>query len=313
MNYALLIPIISNFILNFLVKKKVINYNSTYGNIILTAVLIIVIATKYIKDEDTRYAEESSEENTIDENMAYAYPLILSIFLLLIYVIIKYSGSYKDIILKILFFASITTSLINIIPINKYIIIALVLLYFIVDHNTKGKYPETKLYLNNLIAILIAISSMKIMNINNVKTSIILLVGLFLFDIFWVFGSKKIFDSFSNSDVNKFNSKKVSVMETVASNVDAPILLKYFADRGTPMILGLGDIIIPGLFIKTLFSLENKAYYNTSIITYIFGLVSALYASLTFKQGQPALLYIVPAVIIPTVIRAYFSGENIFK
>jgi minor histocompatibility antigen H13 len=64
----------------------------------------------------------------------------------------------------------------------------------------------------------------------------ILLSGLFLYDIFWVFGTE--------------------VMVSVAKNFDAPIkviwprdIIAYFVDtnvKTTFAMLGLGDIVIPG-------------------------------------------------------------------
>jgi len=315
----IIIPIVVNFILNYLVKNKILPGDVYFVNIIITAVLIIIIGTKYLDKPDMSLfnnVDDNVNGNVIDEKMAYYYPLILSVSLLTIYFIIKYAGSYKRIILKVLFFISITSSLINILPFDKTFIFLLSLLWFMFDYNTSNQHQELKIYINNVIAILVALSSMKMMDITNTKTAIILLIGLFLFDIFWVFGSKKIIQNFENdtelsTPVLPTNSKSVSVMETVALNVDSPILLTYFNNSpDKPMILGLGDIIIPGLFIKTLVNLP--IYYNTSILSYVFGLVSAIYYAVTTEKGQPALLYIVPALVVPTVARAYFNNENIY-
>jgi minor histocompatibility antigen H13 len=311
----IIIPIIVNFILNYLVKHKILPGNVSFVNIILTAVIIIIVGTKHL-DKPEISLFNNIDGNTIDEKMAYYYPIILSVCLLTIYFIIKYAGSYKKIILKVLFFISITSSLINILPFDKTIVFLISLLWFMFDYNTQHQYDELKIYINNVIAILVALSSMKMMDITNTKTAIILLIGLFLFDVFWVFGSKKLIQNFEGDTENPAtipptNSKSVSVMETVALNVDSPILLTYFNGQDRPMILGLGDIILPGLFIKTLVNLP--LYYNTSIVSYVFGLVSAIYYSVTTGQGQPALLYIVPALIVPTVARAYFNNENIYS
>ena len=71
------------------------------------------------------------------------------------------------------------------------------------------------------------------MNLPNYKTAFILLWGLFFYDIFWVYGT--------------------DVMLTVAKSVDAPIKLMFPADlTATPVkfsMLGLGDIVIPGIFV----------------------------------------------------------------
>jgi minor histocompatibility antigen H13 len=106
------------------------------------------------------------------------------------------------------------------------------------------------------------------------------LIGLFFFDIFWVFGSKLVF--------------KESVMESVATNVDMPLLLKYFYSDNKPIMLGLGDIIIPGLFIKLLVGTDQ---YIPCLIAYVVSLISAITANNLSGLPQPALLYIVPAVL----------------
>ena len=72
------------------------------------------------------------------------------------------------------------------------------------------------------------------MFIGNFKNGIMLLVLLFFYDIFFVFGT--------------------DVMLTVAKGIDAPIKLKfpkdYSKDPPQYSILGLGDIVIPGIFVS---------------------------------------------------------------
>ena len=305
-----------NTILNLLVNMNIVSNKTTFLNIILTAVLIIIVSTKYLSND-----VKPDIENTIDTEMAYIYPLILSICLLMVYFVIKYFGKYKDIILKLLFFTSIVSSLLNILPYDKLTIFGVTLVWFIIDYLTENKYDNYKMYINNLIAILVAISSIKSMEINNVKTGMILLVGLFLFDVFWVFGSKFIINKFfrkteikenlpQSKNVDKVLPEEESVMEKIAKNVNSPILLKYYFSKNKPMILGLGDIILPAVFIKTLVS--NTTYYNTAIISYIFGLVSAIAATLISGVGQPALLYIVPSLILPVLARNKYTDNKIF-
>jgi hypothetical protein len=309
MNKIILIYLV-NTILNLLVSYKLISNKATFLNIILTSVLIVIIGTKFLK------SNLIGVENTIDINLAYYYPIILSVCLLGIYFIIKYF-KYKDIFLKILFFGSIVSSLMNILPFNKVLIFVITFMWFTFDYLTKNKYENYKLYINNIIAITVALSSITSMKITDVKTGIILLVGLFLFDIFWVFGSKYILNKIKSfkskatlDNVKNELPKEESVMEKIALNVNSPILLKYILDDKKPMILGLGDIILPAVFIKTLVS--NNSYYNTSIVSYIFGLVSAIVATLVTGAGQPALLYIVPSVIIPVLLRNNFTDNKIF-
>jgi minor histocompatibility antigen H13 len=59
---------------------------------------------------------------------------------------------------------------------------------------------------NNLFGIAFAINGVELLHLNNVVTGCILLCGLFIYDIFWVFGT--------------------NVMVTVAKSFEAPIKCK---------------------------------------------------------------------------------------
>jgi minor histocompatibility antigen H13 len=116
------------------------------------------------------------------------------------------------------------------------------------------------------------------LNLPSFKISFILLWGLFFYDIFWVYGT--------------------DVMLTVAKSVDAPIKLMFPADLTVDPIkfsmLGLGDIVIPGIFValcvrydlnrvlekstKKKLSVEEVAqirtpYFNWCMIGYSIGIV----------------------------------------
>ena len=270
-NLVLLLGI--NFLMNLIVSTKYINKNLSYINLILTAFALVYVGTQFknnkIKDIDM-----------IDENMSYMYPIVMSIFMIGIFCVIKYLPKYKNIIIKLIFMTSIILNLTNVVPINEIIIIILTIAWFTFDYFTKGEYLSLKLFMNNLFAILISVSSLGLIELKNIKTGVILLIGLFFFDIFWVFGSKLIF--------------KESVMESVAVNVDMPLLLKYFYADNKPIMLGLGDIIIPGLFIKLLVGTDK---YIPCLVAYVVSLISAITANNLSGLPQPALLYIVPAVL----------------
>lgn len=304
-----------NSIINFSVDNLKLNNFVTYGNVILTSVLIILLSTSNPANINTEQVSE-----TLDENMVKIMPITLSITIFSIYLIITKIPNLKDLILKIIFFISIVNSLINVIPLPYYLVFAITAIYFIFDFLTPDEFLKQKDYLNNFIAIMSAVSTINMLDVKDTKTGIFLLVGLFFFDIFWVFGTKYLLNLFfPNQDffknkIDKFSNQE-SIMETVAKNVKAPILLKYFTKSDRPMILGLGDIVIPATFIKTLYDSSNNNFsnnYNISIISYIFGLASAIYGSVSSNNGQPALLYIVPALVLPVLFRNTFTDQKIF-
>ena len=99
-------------------------------------------------------------------------------------------------------------------------------------------------------------------------------------------------------------------MVTVAKSFEAPIKLVFPQDlieRGffaeNMAMLGLGDIVIPGIFIALLLrydkSLKRNSnfYFNVTFIAYILGLLTTIGVMHVFKHAQPALLYLVPACL----------------
>lgn len=95
-------------------------------------------------------------------------------------------------------------------------------------------------------------------------------------------------------------------------------------------MLGLGDIVMPGLLLcfvlrydaykkAQLSSAEtglpppnhlNKiSYFHCSLIGYFLGLLTATVSSEVFKAAQPALLYLVPFTLLPLLTMAYLKGD----
>ncbi|XP_078100817.1 minor histocompatibility antigen H13 isoform X4 [Sander vitreus] len=155
---------------------------------------------------------------------------------------------------------------------------------------------------NNLFGLAFALNGVELLHLNNVSTGCILLGGLFVYDVFWVFGT--------------------NVMVTVAKSFEAPIKLVFPQDlleRGLEAsnfaMLGLGDIVIPGIFIALLLRFDvslkknSRTYFYSSFLAYIFGLGLTIFIMHTFKHAQPALLYLVPACVGFPVIVALIKGE----
>lgn len=113
-------------------------------------------------------------------------------------------------------------------------------------------------------------------------------------------------------------------MVSVAMGVEAPIKLMFPRELGgcgilKHSMLGLGDIVVPGLFIAFLAKWdalkigEKKAtsfvYLNTVMYSYVLSLITTVSIMLFFNAAQPALLYIVPYVLITTAAVAVKRGE----
>merc|ERR1712232_274124 len=151
-------------------------------------------------------------------------------------------------------------------------------------------------------------------SLGSYKIGAILLVGLFFYDIFWVFGTE--------------------VMVTVAKSLDGPIKILFprsldpdpETGRLEMSLLGLGDIVIPGFFLGLLLRFDAhiagvpcfptdvnvafpKPYFHSTLAGYVVGLATTLYVMIAFEAAQPALLYLVPACLGSSLLCAVSRGE----
>ncbi|XP_003385037.1 PREDICTED: minor histocompatibility antigen H13-like [Amphimedon queenslandica] len=157
--------------------------------------------------------------------------------------------------------------------------------------------------LNNIMGVAFCFNAIELISLESIPVGCTLLGGLFLYDIFWVFGT--------------------DVMVTVAKSFDAPIKLmvpldlpENGMDASNFGMLGLGDIVIPGLFIALLcrFDFNHhpskfRGYFYTSFIAYIIGLGTTIAIMHIFKAAQPALLYLVPTCVGLPLVLALIRGE----
>ncbi|ORX43702.1 hypothetical protein DM01DRAFT_1340662 [Hesseltinella vesiculosa] len=178
-------------------------------------------------------------------------------------------------------------------------------------------YTFTKQWIvSNLLGLAFSVNAIQLLNLDSFKTGMILLSGLFFYDVFWVFGTE--------------------VMVTVAKGFDAPIKVIFPRDviafyQGVQGIsfamLGLGDIVIPGIFVALCLRFDRhqswlanpkgdfrstsfaKPYFTACFIAYFLGLVTTMAVMHFFQAAQPALLYLSPACILSVLITAAIRGE----
>jgi len=171
--------------------------------------------------------------------------------------------------------------------------------------------------MENVLSISFCVQAIERMSIGSYKVGAVLLIGLFFYDIFWVFGT--------------------DVMVTVAKSFDGPIKLLFprvfptETEKGEFSLLGLGDIVIPGLFVALLLRFDAvrvmqatvnkynyltidqapfpKPYFNTNILCYAAGLGVTVGVMFFFQAAQPALLYLVPACLGGSLFTALFRQE----
>ncbi len=172
-------------------------------------------------------------------------------------------------------------------------------------------YIQTKDWVvNNLMGVSFSLLGLKHIGIATYKTGVIMLCGLFVYDVFWVFGSKSVFGS--------------NVMVTVATGVQAPIKLSFPRSQdgcGLMMfsMLGLGDIVVPGVTISLLAKFDVSRsdaktnpgwhYLNWTMLAYALSLVTTVAVMLIWNHAQPALLYIVPYILASSFLTAIAKGQ----
>ncbi len=165
--------------------------------------------------------------------------------------------------------------------------------------------------LNNAFGILFSIVALKSINFQSFKGGFLLLWILFFYDIFWVYGT--------------------DVMVTVAKNLDIPIkiVFPYWHQEEAIQkfsMLGLGDIVIPGLFVSLClkfdidrFFIKNKIktvkdistlYFNTCFLGYVLGIILTFSAMIIFNHAQPALLFLVPTCTLSVLGLAFLKGDQ---
>jgi len=178
----------------------------------------------------------------------------------------------------------------------------------------------------------------------SLKVSTLLLSGLLLYDVFWVFFSQYVFSA--NVMVKVATRPAENPMGMMARKVGWGGSLARTAPRlslpgklvfpsshtaGHFSMLGLGDIVMPGLLLCFVMRYDaykraqaarmadngiplpgnwhRISYFHCSIFGYFIGLLTATVSSEVFKAAQPALLYLVPFTLLPLFGMAWLKGD----
>ena len=201
--------------------------------------------------------------------------------------------------------------------------------------------------MQDLMGMSICIIFLSILKVNTLKVATVLLSVAFFYDIFFVF-------------ITPFLFSGKSIMVTVATSGGPPTAdplwcEKYPSDKdcqgGDPLpmlltiprlfdyqggssLLGLGDIVLPGLVLSFASRLDEAqklvastsggrvegrtreeskkifgGYFGLSVVAYAIGLFMANLAVHIMKMGQPALLYLVPLCLGAIFYKGWKKGE----
>ncbi|KAK9380927.1 signal peptide peptidase-domain-containing protein [Kockiozyma suomiensis] len=177
-----------------------------------------------------------------------------------------------------------------------------------------GNWFTSNWILGNVIGASFAFSVIGILTIDSFKTGYIMLIGLFLYDIFFVFGT--------------------DVMVTVATTLTVPIKLTAprpgtATQAASQAMLGLGDIIVPAIFLSLCLRFDSwnyyrkhpntayssrrpfpKPFFNSAMVMYVIALIVTIFVMHVFKAAQPALLYLCPGIGGAVAVTAFVKGEG---
>ena len=139
----------------------------------------------------------------------------------------------------------------------------------------------------NILAMSYAHNAISMVKLDSVRTGVILLIGLFVYDVCWVFGTEVVS---INLKKNLAGSRRMTILQMVkvATTLDAPIKLVW-PRVGT--MLGLGDVVVPGLFVAVGLR-EGRCNIYGLLGGYVVGLIAAMVAVNVAGRAQPALLYV---------------------
>ncbi|KAF2210779.1 hypothetical protein CERZMDRAFT_44326 [Cercospora zeae-maydis SCOH1-5] len=157
---------------------------------------------------------------------------------------------------------------------------------------------ESTWWLTNVQGFAVSYGALQLMSLTTFVTGTLILTGLFCYDIWAVFFTP--------------------LMVTVAKNLDVPIKMLFPRPEEGYSMLGLGDIVLPGLYIALCLRYDlflhylrkqKQPYFTAAMVGYAVGMIATLIFMSVFQHAQPALLYLVPGVLLSTWGTGLLRGE----
>lgn len=188
----------------------------------------------------------------------------------------------------------------------------------------------------------LCVAFIALVRLPSLKVSTLLLIGLLVYDVFWVFFSSYIFSTNvmvkvatrpAENPIGLLAKRFPLLFTNEAPKLSLPgkLVFPSMQNSGHFSMLGMGDIVMPGLLLcfvlrydaykKAQFAngdvgllppmtyYQKITYFHCCLIGYFFGLLTATLSSELFQATQPALLYLVPFTLLPLLIMAYLKGD----
>ena len=290
-----------------LINKKYIQNLTMIETIIQCILLIIVI--QFITSKYKLYFCREFTREEVNVSIGWKYAIMIPIFGSIFLVIMFF---YPDIVVYFLKFVFALTILISNAFIIRPILVSIVSKIHISLSENMSYIVSFIIafillilcYFNmnwitiDIICCVLSIFIQSSLLFEKINVPMILNIAMLFYDLFWVFGSKK---------VPVFEGK--SVMEENAMTSVKHNLAMMFTCKGiithSVSFLGMGDIIVPGfitIFCVGIDHFLKTKYFIWTTIGHILGLIIADICVIVFQSGQPALIYIVPSIVIMFII-----------
>jgi len=176
-------------------------------------------------------------------------------------------------------------------------------------------------FIVDCLAWCIGVTQIAVIRMPSLRICVYLLSAFLVYDVFWVFISPLIFgESVMVAVATQADMKMLPMTLTMPHVLDDPNLIS---------ILGLGDIVLPGLFICYTYAFDTAlssstaprsindeiidppkvGYFVVSLVGYTAGFLATLISFAIMNKGQPALLYLVPFCLIPVSFASYMQNH----
>uniref|UniRef100_A0A286Y1T8 Signal peptide peptidase-like 2B n=1 Tax=Cavia porcellus TaxID=10141 RepID=A0A286Y1T8_CAVPO len=171
--------------------------------------------------------------------------------------------------------------------------------------------------LQDALGITFCLYMLKTIRLPTFKACTLLLLVLFIYDVFFVF-----ITPFLTKSGNSIMVEVATGPSDSATHEKLPMVLKVPRLNSSPLalcdrpfsLLGFGDILVPGLLVAYCHRFDvqvqsSRVYFMASTIAYGIGLLVTFVALALMQRGQPALLYLVPCTLVTSCAVALWRQE----
>ncbi|KAG7488053.1 hypothetical protein MATL_G00029170 [Megalops atlanticus] len=183
--------------------------------------------------------------------------------------------------------------------------------------------------LQDTLGIAFCLYMLKTIRLPTFKACTLLLVVLFVYDIFFVFITPLL-----TSDGGSIMVEVAAGPSDSSTQEKLPMVLKVPRLNSSPLalcdrpfsLLGFGDILVPGLLVAYCHRFDivmhsSRIYFVACTIAYGIGLLITFVALALMQMGQPALLYLVPCTLLTSLalalwrkeLRMFWTGSGFLK